>query len=451
MRHLIYLMLPLTLACLKRGHVQQAPQPGPDHVVGHELSTAVEPLALDGPNLDFAALAELMRKRNPHLREAGAAIRAADGRARQAGLIPNPVAEVEVDDYDVGEAGYDGAETTLRLKQPIPWNPLRRNAVAVSRAEVEVLRRAYERIELDLLGQLREAYDELQYLRQSMALNEELTSFTRQSLEIAKARFELRAAPQSDVSRAEVEVFEQELDRLGLERRQAQVMARLAELVALPDLKPARIHSGLASGERVNAADALENWLLAEHPALLEAHAKARVARLKLELARSERLPELSVMVGYSHNRADSNNTAEAALGIELPLFERNQGSIAEAEAEIEAAGSRIAALENRLRSELMDILADLEASRERRKYHADRVLPSARDAFEQVREGYEAGKLPFLDLIDAQRSLVAARLQQLELAYHVRQAESRLITLAGPALTHFQIETHFTAGGINP
>lgn len=449
MRVLIHLVLPLVLtACVASGAKSPGLQSIPGSPVGQPQSGAgLKQVAVpDHADMGFAELAALLRQHHPRLHEAEAAVQAALGRVRQAALYPNPVAEIELEEYDIGESGMEGAESTLRVKQPILWGSQRRHAIAAARAEVEVRRRERDRLELELMGQLRQVYDDLLYLKQAHALNDELTSFTRQSLKIAQTRFELQASPQSDVSRAEVELFEREMNRRELQRDLAQATTRLAALLGGAQIRIAQVRGDHLPTLHALSSDTLKTWILAEHPSLQAARAEAEAARSRLAREKSERLPDLSIMAGYGHDRAQSNNNAQAAIGIEIPIFNRNQGEILAVESEIEAAENRAAALEDHLLAELGLAWAELDAARQRQAYHRRQVLPSARRAYEQVYEGYRVGKLAFLELIDAQRTLTAARLQQLELMREIRRAETRLFALAGPDFTPFELNPSFPA-----
>jgi cobalt-zinc-cadmium efflux system outer membrane protein len=109
-----------------------------------------------------------------------------------------------------------------------------------------------------------------------------------------------------------------------------------------------------------------------------------------------------------------------------LPIFDRNQGGIKEAEseaarmheeqrgAEVKAHAMLYAAHETLLRSH-----GAVVALR-------DEVLPRARDTFERTREGYRQGKFGYLDVLDAQRTLFDVRAQYLEAltAYHLAMTE---------------------------
>lgn len=442
MRGLVFLALPLAAAaCVTGGGNASSIQKTQASTAASPPSGAMRDVAPipGGTVLDFAGLAGLLRERNPQLREAEAVVRAAEGRVRQAGLYPNPVLEAEVEEYDSRDSGWDGAETTLRLTQPILWLSKRGHAIEAARAEVVVKRRERDRLELQLLAELHAVYDDLLYLRQARALNGELADLTRQSLEIARTRFELQASPQSDVSRAEVEVFERELNRREIERDQAEAAAQLTELLGGTPIDPGQVQGIYVRAIDRFSTDALTTHVLAEHPDLKTARDEAKAARARFTRERSEWLPDLLISAGLGHNRAEDSNAAEAAIGIELPIFHRNQGEIDAAEADIEKAQSHVAAVEDRLRTELKQALSELEAARERRAYHAERVLPSAQRAHGQVSEGYHAGKLGFLELIDAQRTLTAARLQRLELVREIRRAETRLFAVTGSGFTLFE------------
>ena len=442
MRLFISLLISILVAGCATSAVDQAygnADPSPSTGARAEpAAPQVRPPILNG-EVTYPALVKRMRENHPRLHAAMAAERAAEGRVVQAGLYPNPIAEAEAEEYDIGESRADGAEATLRITQPILWSGKRRDAVEAARAEVQVRRLEREQLELELTARLFDICQELVFLRRALALNDELTSFARQSLEIAQTRYELQAAPESDVSRSEVEVIELELERRSLHREAAEATARLSELIGGVRVQPDQIREtpALSIGEPNLAA--ARQWLTGEHPAIRAAGARVEAARARLEREQSARLPELAVTAGYGHSRAASNNTAEAAISIELPIFDRNQGAIASARAEIDEARRAADDLTNHLVAEFDAATERRQAAQDRQRIHARRVIPTAQRAHEQVSEGYRAGKLGFLELLDAQRTLTSARWQQLQLIREIRQADGQLFGLAGPAIYRFE------------
>ncbi len=392
-----------------------------------------------GDPLSYDDLAALARARNPVLAAAENDVRAADGRATQAGLYPNPTAEAEVEEYDGDDLG--GAETSVRLRQPILLDSRRGEGRKAADAEQEALEFQLAALELEILGDLRSVHAELLYLRESLTLTDDLVAFAHRSLDIAEQRFELRAAPESDVTRARVEMFDLELARRELERDRVQAEARLAALLGGLRISSDRINGALEPRLDDVSTATLAAWIESSHPELERARSEIRAAQARHRQARAERTPDFEVFVGASYSGAADETFAEGGVGIELPILNRNQGRIAEAQAEYDRARDREDEVRLRLESEWIAAVAAWDAAADRAAYHAERVLPSAKRSFEQVEEGYRAGKLEFLDLLDAQRTLTEARLQRLRLQREIREAEARLYRLAAPAYSTSAIE----------
>lgn len=154
------------------------------------------------------------------------------------------------------------------------------------------------------------------------------------------------------------------------------------------------------------------------------------------KLERSSRIPDLRVSVGRRRLEEIGQSAWVAGISLPIPLFDRNQGSRRAARFEIErsryaAEGSRIA-----LESSLVVAFERLQATVEEVTRVAQRIVPSAREAFAAIETGYREGKFPFLDLLDAQRTLFDARSVLLESQQDYLLARTRVERLIGRALS---------------
>ena len=118
-------------------------------------------------------------------------------------------------------------------------------------------------------------------------------------------------------------------------------------------------------------------------------------------------------------------------VSIPLPLFDRNQGSIYEATKLADKAGDEMEATRLRLASEVQQASSRLGVARTSLNTLQTTVLPAAESAYEAATKGFEAGKFGFIDVLDAQRSLLAARsryLNTLAAAYQAATAIDRIV-----------------------
>lgn len=117
-------------------------------------------------------------------------------------------------------------------------------------------------------------------------------------------------------------------------------------------------------------------------------------------------------------------------VSMPLPLFNRNQGNVLSASRRADQARDLRNAVELRLRTQVQSAL-DLWATASQEVESFDRViLPSAQNAVDAATRGFEMGKFSFLEVLDAQRTLIEARgqyLQSLAMATDAKVAVARI------------------------
>ncbi|NUM54396.1 MAG: TolC family protein [Candidatus Hydrogenedentes bacterium] len=197
-----------------------------------------------------------------------------------------------------------------------------------------------------------------------------------------------------------------------------------------------------------------------QHPALQRWGAELARRGAVFRQERSSRVPDLTVRLGYratgveeggvrgwsfgsdglAASRADSGGDDwEHSLVLEaslpLPVFHRNQGAIREAELNHEKLGDERRAWEAELAAALTELYSVANAARERIEGLDQRILPELEKTYALTREGYQRGKFAFLDVLDAQRSAVGARLELLEARISYQQAVADMERLVGAGI----------------
>ena len=125
----------------------------------------------------------------------------------------------------------------------------------------------------------------------------------------------------------------------------------------------------------------------------------------------------------------------EAGVSIPLPLFKRNQGRIAGAEARIRKAEFEADAVRNDLLLHLTEAYRTFAVAQERVGVYRDEILPKADRALSQTNEGYKQGKFSFLDVLDSQRTLAEARIAYAAGVADLNVAVAELEKLTGTRL----------------
>jgi cobalt-zinc-cadmium efflux system outer membrane protein len=155
-----------------------------------------------------------------------------------------------------------------------------------------------------------------------------------------------------------------------------------------------------------------------------------RKALVTLEQARS--VPDFTVSLGVKRNLDLPGEQALVALKVPLPIFNRNQGNLQEALRRQEKAAEELQATQTALSSTALQALENVNARRRDADLLRQEVLPGARSTYEAATIGFENGKFSFLEVLDAQRTLIAAKSQYLIALANFHRAQAELESLIG-------------------
>lgn len=383
------------------------------------------------PAPPYAALLSEARARAPRLIEAAAAVRQAEGQALQARARPNPTLGLEVENFNGGGA-YSGvalAETTATLAQPLELLGKRAARVDAGRAGVAAARARQTRDAADFAFDLALAYAAAEAAQRRMTLADEAVALTGEDLRIARALVAAGREAELRVLQAQATVSEAQAQRQAARAAQVEAFARLAALSGAPDPFSSLAESLLErpASSKVVQAD------LASAPAVLAAVAEREAAARRVSVERTRPLPDLTVSVGVRRFNGDDATALVAGLSAPLPLFDRNRGNVASARAELSGAEARLAAARLDAEADLRTAAVQIEATAAR----SDAALQgeaAAAEAYRLTRTGYENGKLPLLELLNARRALAEAGARRLDAQLARVRADADLARLQGRA-----------------
>lgn len=396
------------------------------------------------PTTDIT-LADLLRRAeqtNPELRSSRYAVGVSAGQAWQAGLYPNPTVGVKS-----GEIGFEGdsSNTILGVTQPIVIGNRLRAAVAAADAEEAAKLADVERVRRKVFGRVAELHARVLELDAQLKLVDELISVASQTLGIAETRFEARAVAEPDVIRPRVEVHQLRADRQRIAQELIAAEKQLGLLLRTEPINADRLNEHIP----LMPAPLDEAQLVADvelaHPALIVADLEINAAAATLDRIRAERVPDLKVSAGIGYSDEGDQGIAEIGVSAEIPVWDRRQGDIMSARFELMKRRQDKAITQTRLLSELAAEIGAYKAARDQLEVIRDQVVPDAQRAFEQIDESYRAGRASFIDLLDAQRTLMQSRRTLIELAGRASVARARVAAISGmgnlPATN--QVQSH--------
>ncbi len=396
---------------------QVAPTSAPSVVVASSTQ-ASEPLTLG------AALQSAIDN-SPTLSAARREIDAAQGALTQAGVYQNPSLDLEVEDLRSGMRS-----TTVTLSQPLELGGKRSARVAAAERALEAIRVKSEATEAQLKADVTAAFLSALLSQERVRLAQESLNIARSGSQAASKR--VQAGKVSPLEETRSKVAEANV-RLELVQAQGELAAQLQELRAL-----------LAGGVPFDALDGNALLLPTLPPidvlqARVENSPTMRQARLETsrlsalaDLEQAKRKPDIAVSLGMQRSQQDGRSTAIVGVSIPLPVFDTNRGNIIQSLRLRDKSEDDARVLELRLRADLAIARQRMEIASQEVAAVSAEILPSAQLAFDAAAQGFELGKFEYLDVLDAQRTLLQARSQYLRSLGESHRAAADVARLLG-------------------
>ena len=151
-----------------------------------------------------------------------------------------------------------------------------------------------------------------------------------------------------------------------------------------------------------------------------------RTARCALARAQAGRVPDVELEASIRYSDANSGTVAGVAVGLPLQIFDRNQGNIVAAHAELAAAHREVERIQLALQNRLAEAFRRYANARQQVEQYQNDILPDAKTSLNLVQAGYQQGEFGYLELLTSQRTYT-----RVSLAYLEALRELRLSTVA--------------------
>lgn len=374
-----------------------------------------------------AALAMALQA-NPVLSAAGRELAATQAALVQARALPNPAIAVEIQDQRTRTR-----TSRLLINQPVELGGKRAARVAAADQGQAVADTALRAGNAEVRAQARAAFVDVLIAREGVQLAVSNAELARRAREATDRLVRAGKVSPIEVTRAEVGEATARIALSTATRDQAAARQRLAvalgrlDLGGLEPIGDARLLPTLAlPAELRRRLEAAPRW----HEAQVELDRRAAL----LEIERRRRMPDVTLSLGAQRDNELNLDQAVFGLSIPIPLFDRNRGNLEEAAARALKARDEQRAAQMDLAAALDEAIGRDVAARTELDMLARNILPGAQAAHEAVLKGFELGKFGFLELLDAQRTLSAARSQELDALREAHHAAASIERLLGDA-----------------
>ncbi len=376
--------------------------------------------------LTLAAALALAMQANPELAAARHEAAALDGAALQAAARPNPQLQTLVED-----SRRATRSTTVQLNQTLELGGQRAARIAVAR-------HGQDGAAIDLAAQaaatraaVAGAFFDVLAAQERLRLADTSGALARQASAISARRVSAGKASPVEETRARVAEAGARLDASLAGGALAGARRRLAALWGNPAPRFTEADGRLEQLPELPAEADLARRLAAA-PAVLRAQSALAQRSAMASLESRRRTPDLTVSVGLKRSEELGRNQAIFGLSLPLPLFDRNQGNVLEALRRSDKARDELSAAAVRAGAELAEARQKLQDARQEAAALQGDIMPGAQSAYDAAAKGFEYGKFAFLDVLDAQRTLLQAKTHYLRALADGHKAAAEIERILG-------------------
>jgi outer membrane protein TolC len=374
-----------------------------------------------GEPLTLETLETLACQNNPTLLQAQGQIQGELGKAIQAGLWPNPTLSYVQE--QIGVSGTPGEFAGGTVKQRVVTG----RKLDLSRAKYLARTQAAEWHALEqqyrVLNDVRMHYFRARGHFELVEIHRDLLKSADDNVLTVREQFNVGQATRAQVHMANVALQRARLDLLKSENDYRQAFETLASVVGV-DLPLTPLATPLDGDLTPIDYDEALSHLVVQSPQLQAARSKLESDRITIRRELVQPIPDLVVEGGVGRNFEADGTVAMARLGIEVPIFDWNQGTIRQAEADYARQQGEVRRLELVLKKELAKTYRDYLTALQYAENYANVILPEARSAYELQLRSYQEDRIDWSEVLRTQEDYFMLRAEYVRNLITWRESE---------------------------
>ena len=366
---------------------------------------------------------------------AGGSMAGAGGMAGGAGGIGQPVLTSQplTRTFDVFRVPVD-----LNWELDL-FGRVRRNYEA-ARADAQQQEADAQNMRLSVAANVANGYYNLRALDAEIQVIEDTIKFRKDALFIASERLQAGLTSELDVQRERAELASNEADRAGVQRTRGEMENALATLVGQPASSFRFAHHALVATSPPRLPVGLPSQLLERRPDVAVAERGLAAANARIGVAVAAFFPRINLMGAGGFESATvgqlfnwSSTLWQIGPSVTLPIFEggRNVANLRVARAEYNEGVARYRQQVLVAFQDVENALVDLRTLAVQAEAQ-DRAVAAARRTLELSNQQFSKGAVTFLDVVDAERTLLSDERTATELLGQRMQATVQLIKALG-------------------
>jgi outer membrane protein, heavy metal efflux system len=366
---------------------------------------AQQPQAMRLEELEKIALAN-----NPTAAQADANTRVASALARQAGLYPNPTVGYYGDEIRGGS--YGGGKQGGYITQSIVTGGKLQAARRVALLSAGESQTIAESQRARIVNNVRLTFYQVLAAQRLVEVRQNLAKLAEDTVQTAHQFANIGQADRPDVLQAEVEQQQANINLRIAQQNMEASWRVLAAVAGKPDLPLTRLAGDLEAIPELNYDQALATTLR-ESPQAKLAQQSFERAEASLSQAKKAVIPNLELSANLSQDNEPLDGPRKPVglvggvqLGVQLPIFNRNQGNIAAAKDEIESARQELVRRKLEITRNLAALFREYDSARITAKQYKTEMLPRAEQAYQLYLKNYRSMAAAYPQALMSQRTL---------------------------------------------
>jgi len=382
------------------------------------------------------AIIQVLEK-NPLLRATDFEAKAAAARIRSAQLAPGFNASIELENFagSGNNNGVDNIETTLSLSKVLEFGDKAQARANVARQQALVLGRSQDAQRLDLLAEATRKFIAIIAQQERLKVVRESLKLAQRTKKIITRRVNAGRSPKAVLSRASISFTHKELDVKHVEHLLKISRLKLSSLWGdtIPNFNTAR--GNLYRTSPLRPFNVLAQQLV-KNPDLALLVNKQRLADTRVQLAKSKRAMDIELVGGVRHFNASGDAAFVLSLNIPLGTSARAQASVEEVQLMQQRSPYLFKQRLLSLHTVLFELHQEIQHSIELVDKLRNKIIPLARSSLRGYEKGYAAGRYSYLELTEAQRTLLGARIEVIVAATNYHRYRIEMDRLIGTDLS---------------
>ena len=359
---------------------------------------------------------------NPTLLQARGQVQGELGKAIQAGLWPNPTLSYVQE--QIGVKGTPGEFVGGTVRQRI----VTAHKLDLSRAKFLARTQAAEWHALEqqyrVLNDVRRHYFRTRGRYELIQIHQELVKTAEDQVLTQRERYNVGQATRADVHIANVALQRSRLELLRHENEYRESVEELSALVGVP-LSFAPLATPLEGNFTPFAYEEAWSRLMHQSPQIQAALHKLESDRITIRREVVEPVPDLVVEGGAGFNFEAEETVGSARASIEVPLYDWNQGTIRQAEADYARQQGEVRRLELTLQQELARTYRRYLTALQHAENYAQVLIPESRAAYELQLRSYRDDRIPWVEVLQTQEDYFTIRVEYVRNLIEWREAEA--------------------------